>query len=108
MPVVTVMPHPTLCPEGKTIQAEEGRMLAQVLIEAGVAVPHACNFSGACATCHVYVEQGMQSLSPLTEAESDRLDEAWGVNDKSRLSCRVRLGKGDVVVSLPRYSRNML
>ena len=85
MPRITVKPHDTLCPQGMTFEAKEGEVLTRALLDAGIAIPHACEMMGACATCHVYVREGFESLSPMTEAEEDKLELAWGVDDSSRL-----------------------
>lgn len=106
MPKIKVLAHPQLCPQGCEFEAKEGTMLAKALLQAGVAVPHACEFSGACATCHVIVEEGLDSLSEMDDLESDRLDNAWGVTEKSRLSCRAYIGKEDLVIRIPKYNRN--
>lgn len=34
------------------------------------------------------------------------LDHAWGVTSVSRLSCQTVIGDSDIVVELPRYTRN--
>ena len=34
------------------------------------------------------------------------LDQAWGLQPQSRLSCQARPGKEDLTVELPRYTLN--
>src|SRR5207244_2808017 len=66
-----------------------------------VPVGSACGGVCACSTCHVQIQQGMENLSEMEEAESDRLDLAFDVVPESRLGCQAKLtGKGDVVVKI--------
>jgi 2Fe-2S ferredoxin len=49
----------------------------------------------------VWVEQGLASLSALTEREDDKLDEALGLTAHSRLACQARVGGAAVVARVP-------
>ena len=60
----------------------------------------------ACATCHVLIRQGADSLAAPDDEEEDQLDKAWGVEPCSRLACAARIGQGDITIELPRHSRN--
>ena len=85
----------------------KGRSLLDIATACDVDIEHACGGVGACATCHVYIEQGMDSLSEAGEDEEDRLDEAPGVRPNSRLSCLCRIvGSGPIVVKVPAWNRN--
>lgn len=106
MPVITVLPHPELCPQGATFQAPTGTSLCEALLDHDIEIEHACEMSCACTTCHVVVRQGFESLNEATEEEEDMLDKAWGLEPQSRLSCQARLGTRDVTVEIPRYSIN--
>jgi len=46
---------------------------------------HACGGVCACSTCHVIVQQGLESCNEATDAELDELDEAPGIT-RSRAS----------------------
>jgi ferredoxin, 2Fe-2S len=50
-----------------------------------------CGGACACATCHVYVEDGWTRLQPMKELERDMLDFAFDVKDNSRLACQIRV-----------------
>ena len=51
-----------------------------------------CGGACACATCHVYVEEGwMEKLPPMQELERDMLDFAFDVKDNSRLACQIKV-----------------
>ena len=105
MPTIRVLPHP-LCPQGLSFDAPVGAVLVDALLAQGIAVEHACEKVCACATCHVYVRRGSQSLAHARADEEDQLDSAWGLDADSRLACRVRVGEADLVIELPRHSRN--
>ena len=106
MPIVRLLPHPDLCPQGLDIDIQPGKSLCEGLLKAGVAIEHACDMVTACATCHVHVRQGAASLAEPDDEESDQLDHAWGLDAQSRLACCVRLGNADLTVELPRHTRN--
>jgi 2Fe-2S ferredoxin len=106
MPRIVVLPHETLCPEGAEFDAPEGQSLCDALLDNQVEIDHACGKCSACATCHVVVRKGFDSLSPVSEREEDMLDRAWGLEDNSRLSCQAKIGQEDLVVDIPRYSVN--
>ena len=106
MPKITVLPHASVCPEGKTFEVKSGVKLARALLANGVVIEHACEFSGACSTCHVIVREGFDSLNEPEDEELDMLDQAWGVTDLSRLSCQAVVGDEDLVIEIPKYSRN--
>ena len=106
MPMVTVLPHPDLCPQGKSFEARRGASLCKSLVGAGIALEHACEMVSACATCHVYLRKGGESIAPPDDEENDQLDNAWGLEAQSRLSCAVKLKDGDLTVELPRHTRN--
>lgn len=103
---VTVLPHADLCPAGVSFPARRGRKLVDELLAAGVAIEHACEKVGACATCHVHVRDGTQALAPADDDEEDQLDDAWGVDAQSRLACCVRVRGEALVIELPRYTKN--
>lgn len=106
MPVIRILPHATLCPEGREIQAEAGTSLCEALLEHGIEIEHACEMSCACTTCHVVVKQGYASLGEPDEIEEDLLDKAWGLSPTSRLSCQAVLDEQDVTIEIPRYTIN--
>jgi 2Fe-2S ferredoxin len=106
MPVVRVLPHPELCPEGASFEAKRGAMLCACLLKAGVAIEHACDMVAACATCHVYVRAGASSLAEPDDGENDQLDHAWGLDAQSRLACCVKLRETDLLIELPKHTRN--
>jgi 2Fe-2S ferredoxin len=65
----------------------------------------ACGGVCACSTCHVYVEQGAELLSPAQEGEEDILDKAFDVRINSRLGCQAKIQReGTIVVRISQES----
>ena len=106
MPTITVLPHPELCPEGTTIQANTGDTIYEALLDNHIEIEHACDMSRACTTCHCIVRKGYESLDEPEEEEEDLLDRAWGLEPQSRLSCQAIIGAQDLTVEIPRYTIN--
>jgi 2Fe-2S ferredoxin len=106
MPRIVVLPHPEICPDGKTFEAQSGVSICDSLLAQGIEIEHACEKSCACTTCHVIVREGLASLTPSTEDEDDLLDRAWGLTPQSRLSCQARVDDADLVLEIPRYTIN--
>jgi 2Fe-2S ferredoxin len=106
MPEIVVLPHPEVCPEGRTFEAEKGVSICDSLLAQGIEIEHACEKSCACTTCHVIVREGYASLAPATDDEDDLLDRAWGLTSQSRLSCQAKVGDARLVVEIPKYTIN--
>lgn len=107
MTQITFLPHPEVCPQGKTIEVESGISICDAALSAGIGIEHACEKSCACTTCHVIIRKGFDSLEAAEEKEEDLLDKAWGLEPESRLSCQARVGEVDLVVEIPRYTINL-
>jgi 2Fe-2S ferredoxin len=106
MPIIKILPHVELCPVGDEVEVPAGTSICEALIDAGIAIEHACEMSCACTTCHVVIRSGFASLGDPDEIEEDLLDKAWGLQPTSRLSCQAILTSEDVVVEIPRYTIN--
>ena len=106
MPVIQILPHAELCPQGAEINAPAGTSICEALLENNIALEHACDMSCACTTCHVIVREGFRSLNPMEETEEDLLDRAWGLEPDSRLSCQAIVGRENLVVEIPKYTIN--
>jgi ferredoxin len=60
-----------------------------------------CGGRGRCATCHVFIKDGMDALSPISRREQRTLEVITTCRTNSRLACQARvLGEG-VTVELP-------
>ncbi len=107
MPIIKILPHAELCPQGAQISAPAGTSICEALLDNDIEIEHACDMSCACTTCHVIVREGFNSLNELDENEEDMLDRAWGLEPNSRLSCQAILGQRDLVVEIPKYTINL-
>lgn len=73
--------------DGETIEVADGAEIQEACEEAGI--PFACT-EGVCGTCVIEVDEGMENLSPFTEAEEDFLGEL----DNERLACQCKINSG--------------
>ena len=72
------------------LDAVEGWRVMEIIREHGLPIKAECGGACACATCHVYVDGGwLDKLSPMREDEEEMLDEAFNLEDNSRLSCQI-------------------
>ena len=106
MPKITFLPNEDICPEGATIEVAKGTSICRAALDSGIAIEHACELSCACTTCHIYMVEGLDSISEATDDEDDYLDKAWGLQSNSRLSCQAIISDDDLVVEIPKYTIN--
>ncbi len=98
-------------PSGITAEFEPGALpynghgkpgsLLDVAFWCGAELEHNCGGNCACTTCHVVVRSGEANLSPIDDAEDDRLLGAAGLTLHSRLACQAVVLGGEVVVEAP-------
>jgi 2Fe-2S ferredoxin len=73
-----------------TLEAPDGYRLMEVIRDNGLPIKAECGGACACATCHVYVDKAwLEKLSPALNDEVNMLDEAFEVEENSRLSCQI-------------------
>ncbi|MFN4258791.1 MAG: 2Fe-2S iron-sulfur cluster-binding protein [Gemmataceae bacterium] len=88
-------------PIDESLQVPTRTDLLQAMLAKDFKVLMACGGKGICATCHVFIQRGMECLTPPTEREQRTLGRITGCAPNSRLACQARvLGEG-VVVELP-------
>jgi ferredoxin len=75
--------------------------LLSVLLNKDLDVLRECGGRGMCATCHVYVRDGMEGLSPINRREQRTLEVITSCKTNSRLACQARVLSDGVVVELP-------
>ena len=83
-------------PQGNTAElpALEGFRVMEIIrdwsSESGIGIKAECGGACACATCHVHVDaEWIDRLPEMRDDEEERLDEAFHVDDSSRLSCQL-------------------
>ncbi len=84
----------------ETAIATDGNLLS-VLLDEELDVLKECGGRGMCATCHIYVKEGMDSLSPINRREQRTLEVITTCKPNSRLACQARVQGEGVVVELP-------
>ena len=75
-------------PARQAVEVEAGTSILDAAETCGARVGHACGGNLACSTCHVWVEQGFDSLSEIVDKEYDIMDKAFDVRPESRLACQ--------------------
>jgi 2Fe-2S ferredoxin len=86
-----------------TVKAAEGESILDVALENNIELCHNCGGVCACTTCHVYIEEGMENLSEMSEKEENYVDRAINPRINSRLACQSQIF-GDVIVTIPDQS----
>ena len=68
------------------LNADAGLKIMEIIRDAGLDIEAACGGCCACATCHVYIDNfWIKTLNPKSEEEESMLDQAFYVNNNSRL-----------------------
>lgn len=72
------------------LDAIEGWRVMEIIRDHGLSIKAECGGCCACATCHVYVDAAWaDKLAEMRDEEEEMLDEAFDVQDNSRLSCQI-------------------
>lgn len=80
--------------------ATNGALLS-ILLQEDLNILKECGGRGMCATCHVYIQEGMNSLSPMARREQRTLEVITTCKPNSRLACQAKVTGEGVVVELP-------
>jgi ferredoxin len=80
--------------------ATNGALLS-ILMAEDLNILKECGGRGMCATCHVYIQEGMDALSPMAKREQRTLEVITTCKPNSRLACQARVMGEGVVVELP-------
>lgn len=74
------------------LEAVEGWRVMEIIREYGLPIKAECGGCCTCATCHVYVdEKWIGKIPQKRDDEEEMLDEAFDIQDNSRLSCQIIL-----------------
>jgi 2Fe-2S ferredoxin len=85
------MPKVRFEPDGIEVEVPEGTSILEAARRTEAQVGSACGGVCACSTCHVYVKEGLQDLSEVSDREEDIMDKAFDVRPASRLGCQAQL-----------------
>ena len=90
-----------LDPIAKNTVVQTNTNLLSVLLQNDLKVSQECHGRRMCATCHVYVTEGEDSVSPMTRREQRTLELITTCRMNSRLACQTQVIGEGVVVELP-------
>ena len=85
------MPKVRFEPDGIEVDVPVGTSFLDAARKSDAQVGSACGGVCACSTCHVYVKQGLDDLSEVSDREEDIMDKAFDVRPDSRLGCQARM-----------------
>lgn len=88
-------------PIAQETSIETNSNLLSVLLYKELDVLKECGGRGMCATCHVYIKEGMRSLSPINRREQRTLEVITSCAPNSRLACQARVLGNGVIIELP-------
>ncbi|TYQ30908.1 2Fe-2S iron-sulfur cluster-binding protein [Pseudanabaena sp. UWO310] len=90
-----------LQPLNQDVEVATESTLLSVLLKQEMNVLQACGGQGRCATCHVYVRDGGDALSPKSEQEILTLSFITSSKANSRLACQARVWQDGIVIEVP-------
>ncbi|NJK34566.1 MAG: (2Fe-2S)-binding protein [Oscillatoriales cyanobacterium SM2_2_1] len=88
-------------PIARQTEVETNGALLSGLMGDELSILKECGGRGMCATCHVYIQEGMSSLSPMARREKRTLEVITTCKPNSRLACQARVVGEGIVVELP-------
>jgi ferredoxin len=88
-------------PIAQDTSVETNGNLLSVLLNKDLDVLRECGGRGMCATCHIYVKDGMSNLSAMNRREQRTLEVITSCQQNSRLACQARVLDNGVIVELP-------
>jgi ferredoxin len=88
-------------PIAQNTEIQTNANLMSALLQEDLHVLKECGGRGMCATCHVYIKDGMDSLSPMSKREQRTLEVITTAKSNSRLACQSRVLAEGIVVEVP-------
>jgi len=85
------------------VQVDAGDSLLDAALDNNIHLNHNCGAVCACSTCHVYIDNGMDSLPEISDKEEDFIDRAENPKINSRLGCQCVVNS-DIEVTIPDQS----
>jgi 2Fe-2S ferredoxin len=100
------MPKVRFMPDAIEVEVPVGTSFLEAARQTDAHVGSACGGVCACSTCHVYVKEGLDQLSEVSDREEDIMDKAFDVRPDSRLGCQAKmLADRTYVLEVSRESR---
>eukprot|EP00695_Tsukubamonas_globosa_P003576 TRINITY_DN705_c0_g1_i1.p1 TRINITY_DN705_c0_g1~~TRINITY_DN705_c0_g1_i1.p1 ORF type:complete len:193 (+),score=76.84 TRINITY_DN705_c0_g1_i1:76-579(+) len=94
----------------RTVAGKVGQNLLEVAHEHDIDLEGACEGSLACSTCHLIIANEFYGKLPEpSDEENDMLDLAFGLTERSRLGCQIKLTPelDGITAGLPAATRNI-
>lgn len=88
-------------PIAEEMAVQTNSNILSALLSKDLHVLKECGGRGMCATCHVYIQDGVESLSGMTRREQRTLEVITSAKPNSRLACQAHIVGEGVVVELP-------
>jgi ferredoxin len=91
----------TISIDGKQVEAEQNSTLLSVFKEHDILINQICGGQGMCASCHFFVMDGAEALTPQTHQEQMTFQYTNIDRPGARLACQTRAVGNGIVIELP-------
>jgi ferredoxin len=100
------MPRVTITSAGVStvVEVPEGATLFEAGAKIAAGIDTACVGKGTCGLCRVKIVSGAETLNPFTDEERKHLGNVYHLT-KVRLSCRCKVGAGDIAIEIVRKKK---
>ncbi len=88
----------------QVVEVPEGTTLFEAGAKIAAGIETSCVGKGTCGLCRVKIVAGAETLNPFTDEERKHLGNVYHLT-KVRLSCRARVGAGDVAIEVVKKRR---
>ncbi len=95
------MPTLTFKNTQQSFEIPSGSSILECAVDNAIALDHDCGGNCACTTCQIFVEEGAENISPMSEDERGLLEANDKLEPKARLGCQCRIKAGKVVIRIP-------
>ncbi len=88
--------------------APKGDSILEIALDNGIELHHNCGAVCACSTCHIYLQEGQDTVAEISDKEEDFIDRARNPRIESRLACQCVLltdEDAEIVVEVPDQSQ---
>ncbi len=87
------------------VEVAEGTTLFEAGAKVAAGIDTSCVGKGTCGLCRVKIVSGAETLNPFTDEERKHLGNVYHLT-KVRLSCRCKVGSGDVAIEVVRRKKS--
>lgn len=90
------MPQIYYLPDDRLVEVEEGDIILETSLRAGIPHTHTCGGSARCSTCRVLVVEGLEFCAPRTAPEEE-LAKRLKFEPQIRLACQTQIAEGGTI-----------